>query len=79
MQPGQVGTFYKSLRMLVTLIIGSAMLWLLLALMSPLKARCDVLLSPGACRTTYACLASFLLFVVGYFTLRRLKRIADGQ
>ena len=79
MQPRRVGTFRRLLQMLVTLVTGSAVLWLLLALISPLKARCDVLLSPGACRTTYACLASFLLFVVGYFTLRQLKRISDRQ
>lgn len=79
MQPRRLGTFGRLLQMLVTLVTGSAVLWLLLALISPLKTRCDVLLSPGACRTTYACLASFLLFVVGYFTLRQLKRISDRQ
>lgn len=78
MQPRQMGTFRKLLQMLATLAIGSAMLWLMLALTSPLKGRCDALLSLGACRMLYACLTSLLLFVVAYFTLRQLKRIV-GQ
>ena len=73
-----MNTFYKLLQVLATLIIGIAVLGLLFALTSPLKVKCDALFPLGTCRMIYACLSSFSLFFVGYFTMRRLKKIVEG-